>query len=200
VYSANAGGYTESSESVWGFPSGLVAVPDPLQNPREQPLPPAALAAWLENRPPAHSNTPRYAGHRAYRWKLLVPVDNIQARLAYFGTPVGRVLRIVTRGRGVSGRVEAVEIVGDEGSIIVNGDRIRSRLGGLRSNLFVLEPKLDESGYPEAFYFHGGGWGHGVGMSQHGAAGLADAGYTAQEILEHYYPNAIVAPVESLAN
>ncbi len=199
VYSANAGGYTESSESVWGFRSGLVAVADPLQERRERPLPPAALASWLESRPPAYSNTPPYAAPRAYRWRLVVPVESIQERLAHFGTPVGRVLRIVTRDRGISGRVEAVQVVGDQESVTITGDRIRSRLGGLRSNLFVLEPKLDERGYPEAFFFHGGGWGHGVGMSQHGAAGLATAGYTAVQILQHYYPNAVVAPVESLA-
>jgi stage II sporulation protein D len=64
----------------------------------------------------------------------------------------------------------------------------------------MIEPKLDQRGYPEAFFFHGGGWGHGVGMSQHGAAGLAAAGFTARQILKHYYPNAIVAPVDSLAS
>ncbi|MEM7288567.1 MAG: hypothetical protein AAF480_19650, partial [Actinomycetota bacterium] len=36
----------------------------------------------------------------------------------------------------------------------------------------------------------GGGWGHGVGMSQYGAYGRADAGQTAEEILEFYYPGA----------
>ncbi len=33
----------------------------------------------------------------------------------------------------------------------------------------------------------GGGWGHGVGLSQYGAIGMAADGYTAEEILEHYY-------------
>jgi len=33
----------------------------------------------------------------------------------------------------------------------------------------------------------GRGWGHGVGMSQHGARGMAEAGYTFEEILKHYY-------------
>ena len=35
--------------------------------------------------------------------------------------------------------------------------------------------------------FVGRGWGHGVGMSQHGARGMAEAGYTFREILMHYY-------------
>ncbi len=37
------------------------------------------------------------------------------------------------------------------------------------------------------FTFDGGGWGHGVGMSQYGAKGFADAGRTTRQILSHYY-------------
>ena len=33
--------------------------------------------------------------------------------------------------------------------------------------------------------FEGGGWGHGVGMSQYGALGRAEAGIPAEEILEY---------------
>jgi SpoIID/LytB domain protein len=39
------------------------------------------------------------------------------------------------------------------------------------------------------FDFEGGGWGHGVGMSQFGAKGRADAGHSATQILQAYYPN-----------
>lgn len=40
----------------------------------------------------------------------------------------------------------------------------------------------------DTIYFAGQGYGHGVGMSQSGAKGMANAGYTYDEILEHYYP------------
>ena len=45
--------------------------------------------------------------------------------------------------------------------------------------------------------FTGHGWGHGVGMSQYGAYGYAQHGWTAQQILSHYYPGTTVgkAPV-----
>ncbi len=43
-------------------------------------------------------------------------------------------------------------------------------------------------GRPAEFYLHGGGWGHGVGMCQVGAAGRAQAGQSHAEILSHYYP------------
>ena len=37
------------------------------------------------------------------------------------------------------------------------------------------------------FVFTGRGWGHGVGMSQWGAKGMADNGFTYDEIIEYYY-------------
>jgi len=46
-----------------------------------------------------------------------------------------------------------------------------------------------------AFEFTGRGWGHGVGMCQWGAYGMALKGARWQEILAHYYPGAQVLNV-----
>ena len=43
-------------------------------------------------------------------------------------------------------------------------------------------------GSASGYIFNGGGWGHGVGMSQYGAKGMAENGFTYDEILYHYYP------------
>ncbi|WP_094093907.1 SpoIID/LytB domain-containing protein [Paenibacillus physcomitrellae] len=43
-----------------------------------------------------------------------------------------------------------------------------------------------------AFLFIGQGNGHGLGMSQWGAKGMADAGYDYQSILQHYYQNVTI--------
>ena len=43
------------------------------------------------------------------------------------------------------------------------------------------------------FVFQGGGYGHGVGMSQNGAKAMADKGYDYEEILQHYYTDVTVA-------
>ncbi|WPX09079.1 SpoIID/LytB domain-containing protein [Anaerocellum danielii] len=40
---------------------------------------------------------------------------------------------------------------------------------------------------PTTYTFNGKGWGHGVGMSQWGAKGLADSGYNYKQIIKHYY-------------
>jgi len=41
-------------------------------------------------------------------------------------------------------------------------------------------------------YFEGYGWGHGVGLCQWGAKGMAEEGYTYQEILRYYYPGSTI--------
>ncbi|MGC8778521.1 MAG: SpoIID/LytB domain-containing protein [Candidatus Caldatribacteriaceae bacterium] len=51
-----------------------------------------------------------------------------------------------------------------------------------------LPPKEEGEGKEERFVFEGRGWGHGVGLSQWGAVGMAREGYTFQEILAHYFP------------
>jgi SpoIID/LytB domain protein len=53
---------------------------------------------------------------------------------------------------------------------------------------------------PASFVFNGAGFGHGVGMPQYGAYGMAVDGSTAEEIVTHYYSGTTVAPVDDRAN
>ena len=192
VYSANSGGYTENSLSVWGFESLLEAVPDPKSEVRDSPLPLRNLYRWITSRPDSYSSIPDFHSAAAYRWILWVPADQIAATLAGQDKGVGKIKRITSRGRGISGRIEKVLVEGSEGEVMIRGDSIRTVLGGLRSNLFFSEPKLGRDGLPDYFLFYGAGWGHGVGMDQSGAAGMAADGWTAEEILTHFYPRARV--------
>ena len=75
-----------------------------------------------------------------------------------------------------SGRVASVRV----GGRVMTGRELREALG-LRSNWFEVE--LDDT----AAHFRVRGYGHGVGMSQYGAAGMAEAGYRFDQILTHYY-------------
>ena len=61
---------------------------------------------------------------------------------------------------------------------------------------YVVMGSRNMSNYPKnaptskgTYYFAGMGYGHGVGMSQSGANGMAKAGYTYKEIIKHYYTN-----------
>lgn len=44
----------------------------------------------------------------------------------------------------------------------------------------------------DKYVFYGSGYGHGIGMSQNGAKGMAKSGFTYDEILMHYFPGCIV--------
>jgi SpoIID/LytB domain protein len=57
----------------------------------------------------------------------------------------------------------------------------------LYSSAFVVEALRDTSGVPVRFILYGGGWGHGVGLCQIGAAVMASKGKTAEEIVKHYF-------------
>ena len=188
-FSANSGGFSESSLSVWRFDrSYLRATPDKLLQEHKAPLYPEALASWLNERPLTYSSQPGYFAQSAFRWVHWVTREDLDARLSEYN--LGHIVSVTTAGRGLSGRVEQVRVRGTTGERVIRGDAIRGKLGGLRSNLFVIEPKLGADGLPEAFFLTGGGWGHGVGLDQTAAAGMASKGCGYQEILDHYYPGA----------
>lgn len=187
-YYDNSGGYTESGAFVWGTNRPyLQAIPEKPLAVRNKPLTPDELADWLTSQPECATYREGYYVRSAYRWTLWVTRQQLESRIHRIAR-VGRIKAIIPMERGISGRVQRVMIKGTAGSYILNRESIPYRLGGLRSTLFVVQPKLGRDGLPESFIFSGGGWGHGVGMSQSGAAGMALDGATASEILSYYYP------------
>ncbi len=72
---------------------------------------------------------------------------------------------------------------------------IRQNMNLLPSGFFVIETTKGEGDQLKEVTLHGGGNGHGVGMSQYGAKSMAEQGYTCDKILEHYFNNARVCKV-----
>ena len=70
-------------------------------------------------------------------------------------------------------------------------------LGALFAGLipFGLAPAQAATPVPASFTFSGAGYGHGVGMSQYGARGMARDGFTAEQIVTHYYSGTTVSSV-----
>jgi len=60
----------------------------------------------------------------------------------------------------------------------------------LLSSAFVVSSEINADGEISRFIFNGGGWGHGVGLCQIGAAVMAAKGFKAEEILAHYFTGA----------
>jgi SpoIID/LytB domain protein len=139
------------------------------------------LGGFLEGGRDAWCNQPRL-GKAKFRWTEKISEADLTARVAAEYPEVGRVRRLVPRKRGVSGRIGVLAIEGDRGSVEVTGDlHIRRLLGGLKSTLFEVTRQGD------GFAIRGAGFGHGVGMCQMGAIGMASAGKSHTQILAHYY-------------
>jgi stage II sporulation protein D len=117
--------------------------------------------------------------------ETLTPVE-VLSRVSRSASGVGQLLDLRVRKRGVSGRVLDLELVGSEGTSHIRGGRIRSALG-LREQLFVVDRAFDDAGRVARFKFTGRGWGHGVGLCQVGAYGMARAGLSYEKILKSYY-------------
>ena len=104
---------------------------------------------------------------------------------------VGSVTELRPIRYGRSGRLAELEVVGARGSVVLTGLAIRRSLG-IRENFFFIDRQLAPDGQVAAWVFSGRGWGHGVGLCQVGAYGMAAAGHSYQEILAHYYTGAQV--------
>ena len=98
----------------------------------------------------------------------------------------GQVQELVLSGGGeelgITGEYEIRRMLapGEDGVVLHDSSRV-SLPGMLPSAWFWVETSED------AFTFHGGGYGHGKGMSQRGAAAIAAAGADYREILNYYY-------------
>jgi len=85
-----------------------------------------------------------------------------------------------------SQRIAELEVTAEEGrTFVLRGLPVRWSLN-VPDNLFVYEKTQDADGM-DRYTFYGKGWGHGVGFCQVGAYGMATRGWTAQQILMHYY-------------
>lgn len=70
----------------------------------------------------------------------------------------------------------------------------------LPSAYFTLEESRGGDGNLQGYKIVGGGYGHGVGMSQNGAKGMAQAGKSYQEILSYFYQEVELGNVQDVVN
>jgi len=182
-YSASCGGHTEDNDAIWG------GDPDPsLRGRADSPkaevtrITDGNLDKFLAEDPHDTWCGRVAKGKAKFRWTETLPIDELTVRVATEYPEIGRVKALAAKQRGTSGRIQTLTITGDRGAVDVTGDlHIRRLLGGLKSTLFSIDRDGDR------FVLHGAGFGHGVGMCQLGAIGMAEAGKPHSEILAHYY-------------
>jgi len=119
-------------------------------------------------------------------WTAQLSLGAVQARLGRSVRGIGAIRDLRIARQGSSRRVIDLEVIGTQGTAHIRGGRIRSALG-LKEQLFVIDRIYNENDRVAGFIFTGRGWGHGVGMCQFGAYGLAKQGLNVEQILKTYY-------------
>ncbi len=124
---------------------------------------------------------------RARPWRYTPDPDRVRRALSKLGIDLGPFLGFEVLGRTESGRIGRLRVRGQRGAVVLEVPQVTGflRALGLPSTLARVEGGRT---------FVGRGAGHGVGLSQWGARGLAARGFDYRAILGHYYPGTVLAP------
>lgn len=161
------GGMGESADQVWPGHH-----PEPVLSVHEDPYCGAC--------PPSH-------------WDYTITREGLADLLRKNDYPVDADWELEVSKQDPSGRVQEILLkIPKQKPIPIPGARFRQIVGyaNLKSTLF------DFMATPDQVLFTGRGSGHGVGLCQWGAKGMADEGKTYREILEFYYPGAEIQSQE----
>jgi SpoIID/LytB domain protein len=166
---------------------------------------------WIKGNPPAFCNTqdPKILNQILldydqetkdfYRWKVEYTQEQICDLIKRkSGIDFGLIKDLIPVERGFSARLIKLKIVGTKKTLTIGKElEIRRTLSEthLYSSAFIAEKIGEKDGIPEKFILRGAGWGHGVGLCQIGAAVMAEQGYQFDEILVHYFKNAVLKKI-----
>lgn len=128
-----------------------------------------------------------------HAWKQAMSPTDIQSRLQEFGYPVHGILKILPVERTASGRITKLQILQDTDSFYLSGNSFRLVVGPS----MIKSSNFDVAKDGQDFVFTGKGYGHGVGLSQWGAYGMATRGYDYKAILGFYYPGTALAEIRT---
>jgi SpoIID/LytB domain protein len=205
LYFSTSGGITAAFSDVWNGPN----------RPYLKPVVDSAQPIWdlakqnLANEPMFQTFISRQQGFNEvgqprFRWQIESNVsamtkqlkDYLQKNkkpLADFKT----IQHVQVSERATSGRVQKLAITTDLGNVELEKDEIIQAFEAPNSLLFYLQPNFKPDKTLRSYTFIGGGFGHGVGLSQTGSYQLGDLGWTYDRILSFYYPGTQLQPLSS---
>jgi SpoIID/LytB domain protein len=202
-YAAVCGGHTEDNQNVWlmdakPYLSGVLdsrsrgsRLSNSLENEEN-------VKRWIDSEPDVNCNTLRGRVPEAlnyskkyFRWEVKYDRTQLEKIIREkTGEEFGLLVDLVPRKRGVSGRMQELEVVGTKKRFIISRELpIRQALS--KTTLYSASCYFKKEGgmkdLPARFIIKGAGWGHGVGMCQIGAGMMAQSHRKFDEILTHYY-------------
>ncbi len=167
AYSSCCGGHTESSADAWGG----------------EPL------AYLAGVACDYCKDSQW-----YRWTQTIGLDRLRAVGAQGGA-VGELQSITLDAPDASGRPRFWTFTGANGSARIKASDVRRSIGSrMLPSLLVRKVSLETTGSAATATITGAGLGHGVGLCQWGARGLAQSGADSAAILAFYFPGTTIGP------
>jgi peptidoglycan hydrolase-like amidase len=209
-YSKSCGGITENNENVWSEEPKpyLRSIQD------SEGIPPPMLhnsigqKSWFLSNPacfcsPDHVPEDELAAYLGnvdekgnyFRWSVSLTQQELLESINHkTGSDFEYIHSLIPLKRGSSGRIIRLNIDGtinnQSSTITVETEyEIRHVLHPdfLFSSAFIIQTDFDDGSHPTHFHLKGAGWGHGVGLCQIGALGMALAGKSSGDILNHYF-------------
>lgn len=209
-YSKSCGGITENNENVWSEEPKpyLRSIQD------SEGIPPPMLhnsigqKSWFLSNPACfcspdyvpEDELAAYLGNvdekgNYFRWSVSLTQQELLESVNHkTGSDFEYIHSLIPLQRGSSGRIIRLNIDGtinnQSSTITVETEyEIRHVLHPdfLFSSAFIIQTDFDDGSHPTHFHLKGAGWGHGVGLCQIGALGMALAGKSSGDILNHYF-------------
>ena len=164
------GGATETPANVWeGFKNGKIEVPAPYKKLKKDPFCKKTAPDSLKN------------------WSFDISRDTALS-LANKSNPYAEKVKKIKIGKkSKNGRPLYLTAYTDEGQAEIDLAALRNKIGATKmKSTFITSIQKTDDGWT----ISGKGYGHGIGLCQYGAKGMADSGKTYKQILKYYYPGA----------
>lgn len=203
LYSSTTGGVTASFSDVWYGPDRpyLRTVVDSVTNQwdlsRQSLSDERNFRRFINQKKGFNEDT-----QELFRWRVSSRLEEMNRDLRQFLSskkhPMAgfkTIQRLEVAQRSPGGRVLRLAVVTDQGTLNLEKDELLLAFEAPNSTLFYLDPIVGADRTIKGYTFVGGGFGHGVGLSQTGSYHLGKLGWSSNRILSFYFPGTQLQPI-----
>ena len=130
-------------------------------------------------------------GFKHWEWTFHMPLTELETIMQKNGFPAKNLKHVLFVDRDASGRATKVILEYQYSKVTVSANDFRDFLGNERLRSLKVSAEIKGG----RIYFHGFGWGHGIGFCQWGARRQAVLGKTYRQILQFYFPGSEIKKV-----
>jgi stage II sporulation protein D len=211
LFHSVCGGYLEGNDIIWGSARLPYLQPKPCGTESENNYGDLSneknLKRWIDSRPDSYCNIDKAEvdpaldfAKKYLRWETKISRSKLESNVrSSTGVDIGDLKDITVSGRGSSGKAKSVRITGSKNSVTINKElNIRKQLSKpplYSANFYIVKENTGKNGLSESFIFKGAGFGHGSGMCQIGACGMAAKKKNFKEIIGFYFPGSKITDI-----